>query len=230
MSIEKMAGRFDSIHPPRPPVRGFIFDLDGTLVDSRLDFDAIRRDMGLSDGKPILEALEQLDPAHARHGYRILDRYERDGAERAVLLPGVPQLLEHLNHLDMQRAVVTRNSRAMAERMLSRCGLDFELFVTRDDGPVKPDPWAIHHICRQWSIPPRHAVVIGDFHFDIEAGKRAGAITVFLGEDRAGEQQPGAEQADIVIDSLQQANRLLRALGLPLIPYGPSRESPPNFR
>jgi beta-phosphoglucomutase-like phosphatase (HAD superfamily) len=45
------------------PLRGLIFDLDGTLVDSRLDFEAMRREMELPAGTPILEALEDL-PAH----------------------------------------------------------------------------------------------------------------------------------------------------------------------
>ena len=230
MSIEKRAGRFDSLRPPRPPERGFIFDLDGTLVDSRLDFDAIRREMGLPDDEPILEALERMEPARARHCQNILDHFEREGGERAVVLPGVPELLKHLNRLHLRQAVVTRNSRAMAERMLSRCGLDFDPVVTRDDGPVKPDPWAIDCICRQWGTPPGRVVVIGDFRFDIEAGRRAGAITVFLGGERAGEQQPGAEQADFRLDSLQQADRLLQALGLPVIPYCLCQESTRNFR
>ena len=227
MSVEKRTGRFDSSPPLcRLPVRGFIFDLDGTLVDSRLDFDAIRREMGLPDGEPILAALERMEPTQARHCDRILERYEREGAERTVLLPGVPELLEHLNRLRLRQAVVTRNSRAMAERMLSRCGLELDPVVTRDDGPVKPDPWAIDCIRRQWDIPSRRVVVIGDFRFDIEAGRRAGAITAFLG----GERQPGAEQADLRLDSLQQADRLLRALGLPVIPYRRSQESTRNFR
>jgi len=224
-----MTGPFDSPHLPRPPVRGFIFDLDGTLVDSRLDFDAIRQEMGLPGGVPILEALEQIEPARAQHSHRILERYEREGAERAVLLPGVPELLEHLNRLDMRQAIVTRNSRAMAEKMLSRCGLDFDPVVTRDDGPVKPDPWAIHYICRQWRIPPERVVVIGDFRFDTEAGRRAGTITVFLGGEHTAE-PPGDEQADFRLDSLQQADRLLQALGLPIIPYRPHQESTRHFR
>ena len=186
--------------------------------------------MGLPDGEPILEALERMEPTRARHCQRILARYEREGAERAVLLPGVLELLEQLCRLDMRQAIVTRNSRAMANQMLSRCGLEFHPVVTRDDGPVKPDPWAIHHICQQWGIPPERVVVIGDFHFDIEAGRRAGTITVFLGGRRAAEQQPGAEQADLLLGSLQQADRLLRALGLPAIPYRPSQESSQHFR
>jgi len=42
-------------------IRGIIFDLDGTLADSQLDFDAMRREMELPLGLPILEALTRLD-------------------------------------------------------------------------------------------------------------------------------------------------------------------------
>ncbi len=59
-------------------VRGVIFDLDGTLVDSGLDFDLMRREMGLPPGKPLLESFDLLpevdaarvprDPGAARMG------------------------------------------------------------------------------------------------------------------------------------------------------------------
>ena len=44
----------------RRALHGMIFDLDGTLVDSGLDFAAIRRDMGLPAGSPILETLDRI--------------------------------------------------------------------------------------------------------------------------------------------------------------------------
>ena len=40
-------------HRPPAAVRGVIFDMDGTLVDSRLDFDAMRREMGIPVGQPV---------------------------------------------------------------------------------------------------------------------------------------------------------------------------------
>ena len=46
-------------------LRGLIFDLDNTLVDSRLNFDAMRREMDLPAGLPILEAIERLPSAQA---------------------------------------------------------------------------------------------------------------------------------------------------------------------
>ena len=57
-------------------IRGFIFDLDGTLVDSRLDFEAIRRDMGLPSRTPILEALERIAPGPER---LVIEGYDSPG-------------------------------------------------------------------------------------------------------------------------------------------------------
>ncbi len=49
-----------------PPARGVIFDLDGTLVDSGLDFDEMRREMQLPPRQPILEAIARLPDEQAR--------------------------------------------------------------------------------------------------------------------------------------------------------------------
>lgn len=71
-------------------VAGIIFDMDGTLVDSGLDFAAMRREMGLPDGVPLLETLENLNAAESARCRAILHRHEEAGAERASVLPGVP--------------------------------------------------------------------------------------------------------------------------------------------
>ena len=47
-------------------VRGVVFDLDGTLVVQELDFDAMRREIGLPPGTPLLEALEGMDGPHVQ--------------------------------------------------------------------------------------------------------------------------------------------------------------------
>jgi HAD superfamily hydrolase (TIGR01509 family) len=195
-------------------VAGIIFDMDGTLVDSGLDFAAMRREMGLPDGVPLLETLENLNAAESARCRAILHRHEEAGAERASVLPGVPQFLERLRGLGVRRAVFTRNSRRVAEATLTRCGLKFDLVVTRDDGPVKPDPWAIRHICEVWGVAPGQVAVIGDYRFDIEAGIRAGTRTVFFTRGRSGENLPGADLAEFHLDSFQETDRLLQSLGL----------------
>jgi hypothetical protein len=65
-----------------------IFDLDGTLTEPVLDFDAIRAEIGLLPGLPILEQLEALQPATRARAEEIMVRHERDAIARATLSDG----------------------------------------------------------------------------------------------------------------------------------------------
>lgn len=190
-------------------LRGVIFDLDGTLVDSRLDFAAMRREMELPAEQPILEAIAALPPARAARCHEILHRHERAGAERAVLLAGAAELLAHLRRRCLPIGVITRNSRAIALASLHQVGIAHEGLVTRDDGPVKPDPWGVFQLCQQWNVSPEEVVLIGDYRFDVEAGRAAGARTVLLTVDVAPHEHPNQEQADLLLHSLADYRRLL---------------------
>lgn len=159
-------------------IRGAIFDLDGTLVDSALDFALMRREMELPDGLPLLEAIAELDVASAERCWEILAEHERRGVERATLLPGVREFLHSLGERGLRRAVFTRNSQRSALATLARFELEFDAIACREDGPAKPDPTSIHQICQAWELSPRECVMIGDYRFDIEAGWRAGTHTV----------------------------------------------------
>jgi HAD superfamily hydrolase (TIGR01549 family) len=190
-------------------IRGLIFDLDGTLVDSQLDFDAMRREMELPPQLPILEALATLEPAHAERCQRILLAHEIAGAERATLLPGVAELFEVLDARGLRRAIATRNSRRITEITLAKLDISSELVFTRDDGPVKPDPWPVLHACDIWGIAPSEAVVIGDFRFDIECGRAAGSRTVILVHPQDPRIYENEERADLVLRSLADYSELL---------------------
>ena len=91
---------------------------------------------------------------------------------------------------------------------LARLEVAFEALLTRDDGPIKPDPWPVSAICRRWQLPPQQVVMIGDFRFDVESGRAAGTRTVLLaGVDPA--TYPNEERADLVLSSLRQWRELL---------------------
>lgn len=176
--------------------KGVIFDLDGTLVDSQLDFAAMRADLGLSPGTPILEAIESwIGPARAE-AEAILLRHELRGADCAVPMPGVPALLARLAQQALPCAIFTRNARVVARHTLARLGLDIDLIVAREDAPPKPDPAGLVAICRAWGLAARDVVFIGDYLYDLEAGARAGIDTILY----APEPPDFPHQATLVID------------------------------
>jgi HAD superfamily hydrolase (TIGR01509 family) len=199
--------------PPRQ-VRGIIFDLDGTLVDSALDFDAMRREMRLAAGLPLLEALAEMPPDEAARCREILHRHERAGGERAVLMPGVVDFLARLDAAGVRRAVWTRNSRQVALDTLERLALTFERVVAREDAPAKPDQSAVAEICRHWRLDSRQLAVIGDYVFDLEAGRRAGTHTVLYTAGLPAHQCEGHEIADFHLPCFTAADDLVRWLGL----------------
>ena len=191
----------------RLALHGMIFDLDGTLVDSGLDFDAIRRDMGLSPGLPILESLDRI-PAGSEKDQMlaVLHQHELSGASRATLYDGVHEFLEWLDLRGISRAVLTRNSRESTQIVLDRLGLRFEMALTREDAPPKPDPTGLLTICDAWQMQPAHVLFCGDYVFDLEAGLRAGMGTMLFAQRELPE---FARQANHVLRSFRDASTLI---------------------
>lgn len=188
-------------------LRGVIFDLDGTLIDSRLDFDAMRREMGFSHGEPILETIDALAGGAERDRcLAILHAHERRGAESATIIPGARELLAELSRHGLPQAILTRNSRAMTNLALARLDLEFSQVLTREDAPPKPDPAGLWHICHVWGMTVEEVVFVGDFHFDLLAGRAAGIATVLYAPEGPPEY---ARDADYVITELRDLSGIV---------------------
>ncbi|MFP6648736.1 MAG: HAD family hydrolase [Pirellulaceae bacterium] len=188
---------------------GVIFDLDGTLVDSGLDFAKIRADMGLASGAPILESLESMDPEGRSKAEQVLFEHEQQGVRRASPYPGVLDLLGQLVEHGLRLAILTRNrgdcARATLSATLPAC---WDNVISRDDGPIKPSPWGIQQICLDWQVEPSRVVMIGDYVFDIESGQQAGARTALFVRGRDREGLAGADIADYLFDCFTDATLL----------------------
>ena len=198
-------------------LEGVIFDLDGTLVDSGLDFDQIRSEMGLAPDDPILESLEAMTGPQRLDCEQVLLRHEREGVERAVPYPGVLDLLEQLVTRGLRLAILTRNrgdcTLATISATLPDC---WDHVISRDDGPIKPSPWGIQEICRRWQVDPVQVVMIGDYVFDIESSRQAGTRSALFARGRDRKGLPGVEIADHVFDCFMSQATLLDWLMKPV--------------
>jgi HAD superfamily hydrolase (TIGR01549 family) len=195
---------------PAAWLRGVVFDMDGTLVRQELDFEAIRREIGLPTGTPLLEALEALAEAERGSAWTILNRHEQSAAALAELIPGVTDFLDWLDGHGVRRAVLTRNSRSSAETVLARCGLTgFDPVVAREDGPFKPHPAGVWRACEAWGVPPDSVLMLGDYLYDIQAGRRAGSRTALLTHGRT---WPFAAEADFVFSGFHEGAEALAGL------------------
>ncbi len=155
--------------------KGIIFDLDGTLVDSRLDFNRMRDELGFPAGVPILEFIQTFeDPIRRRNCLDVVHRHEMEGARQASWYPGAEKVVAQLQQLGVPTGILTRNMREAVELTLSRLQIQVEDVITREDCPPKPDPAGLLMIADRWKLPPGNCIYVGDFVFDIQAARNAG--------------------------------------------------------
>lgn len=162
-----------------PEFHAVIFDLDNTLVDSRLDFVAMRHALGAPAGVGLLEYVESLVAADARaQAMDVIHRHEMAGAQAASWMPGAEAVVHALYQQGVPIAIVTRNSREAALLTMERLRMPSMPLKAREDAAPKPDPEALLALAEGWSLPPSVCAYVGDFVYDIEAAERAGMLPV----------------------------------------------------
>lgn len=181
----------------------WIFDMDGTLTVAIHDFDAIRDALGLPQGRPILEQLTELPESEAQRLLDRLDTIEHDLTARATAQNGARELLESLEREGRRLGILTRNSHKNALKTLANCGLaeffEPESVLGRESCAVKPSADGVRKLLAKWNALPQEAVMVGDYLFDLIAGREAGTATVYL--DPTGRFEY-VDRADVCVDNL----------------------------
>jgi len=162
--------------------------MDGTLTVPVHDFEAIRRALDLPPGLPILEALAAMPPAQSEPLHAQLFDIERKLAEGARAWPGVDEVLHHLTDQGCALAVLTRNSTELAHITLEAAGLarffPKRVVLGREDAEPKPSPEGVEKILGLLGVTAEATTMVGDYVFDVDAGRAAGCRTVLV--DREG--------------------------------------------
>lgn len=183
--------------------------MDGTLTEERLQWDDLRDSLGVPPGKAILESLLEMPAAERERAEAILHHHEHESACRSVLNPGCMELLHWLDSRGIGRALITRNTRKSVQTVFDRCGLHFDVAVTREDGEFKPDPAPLRHACAKLGVSTDEAWMVGDWKYDIEAANNANMHGVWLsfGRERSFDAVP-----DRVVHDLLELSNVLKQL------------------
>jgi HAD superfamily hydrolase (TIGR01509 family) len=171
--------------PWAPRIRGVLFDLDGTLTGpGAIDFAAIKRELRCPDEAAILEYLDTLPSVEKSGLMKILEQREEEAARASVPNEGAEECLLALKRKGIPFGILTRNSMSSVCLALEKFeGIrpeDFAALITRDDSLPKPHPDGVLQAARRMGITVSELMVVGDFRFDVLAGKAAGAFTVLL--------------------------------------------------
>lgn len=212
---------------------GVVFDLDGTLVDSRRDIaEAANHALAKSgrarlshaelesyvgDGAPLLLAraarLEVKDPKTTDMVADFLDYYAAHPIDHTTLMPGALEALDSLAGYAL--GVCTNKPRRTTLAVLSGLNLTarFHGVVAGDDLPErKPHPSMVQEAARQLGVAAAEVVMVGDGPQDVESGRAAGAFTVGVRGGIQAFERLAASRPDLTIDTLAELPAALARL------------------
>jgi len=180
-------------------LKAVIFDLDGTLIDSKIDFRKMKRKnirlleaSGVEQGLLTEEMLNYDIERRAIEDLRtkgvseeeiqrvlqkvaeIMSEIELEAIEDAKLLDGVMETLEKLKRLGLKIGIITRSCREYTNKILEKFELErlIDAVAARDDvSKPKPDPEHPRYLMKLLGVKPSETVLIGDHPMDALCAK-----------------------------------------------------------
>ncbi|MDR1137305.1 MAG: HAD family hydrolase, partial [Synergistaceae bacterium] len=161
-----------------------IFDWDGIIADTRLDFSEIRQKYYGPGPAMLLEDSRFLRPSAREAMMSELEDTEVLGAEEATWINGARETLEWVNRARKPWAIVSRNCKKSIFTAAEALKMKLPAVVrSRDDGDcVKPDPRALLETCGLLSVSPAQTLLVGDYIYDVMGARRTGMRSALVRE------------------------------------------------
>ena len=190
-------------------MKGVLFDFDGTLTQpGAIDFLAIKEEIGCPHDLAILEYIKLQTPEDRVVLTGILEGHEAKAAQLSIPNQGAEACLSTLRRRGVPIGIITRNSlKSVVSALRQFDGIesrDFDVVITREAALPKPSPEGVFKAAARMGCLAEELMVIGDFRFDVIAGKRAGARTVLLTNGGKSSMAPGDPIPDYVCGDLNE--------------------------
>jgi phosphoglycolate phosphatase len=183
------------------PIRALVFDLDGTLIDSKRDLihsvNAMLAEMGrecldeetisgyIGHGAPLLVSRAlggNAKEEELRRGLQFfLTYYEEHKLDSTCAYAGVPETLKEFRRQEVPMAVLTNKPVRISVRILEALGLAEYFRVVYGGNSFetkKPDPFGANTILREFGAAARETAIVGDSEVDVQTARNADTTAV----------------------------------------------------
>ena len=219
----------------RSNVEAVVFDLDGTLVNSVIDYrkmmsgvteilKAHRIEVDPSQRR-VWEILQQSEKQLAAMGIseaeweemnrqitEHLNSVELENVDKVTVIEGAKETLEGLKNMGLKIGVATRSCNAAARAALRTTGLEafVDVLLARDDVPYpKPDPRHLIEVIGALRVSLDRAIFMGDTTTDLRTAREAGVTFIGFSMRPEGAERLRQEGCEIVLENLKQLPKLL---------------------
>ena len=154
-----------------------IFDMDGTVFESYLDWGNIKKELCIEKGN-ILKEIYNNSVDYEK--LKILEKHEEQNTLKTRPLNGVSEFISFLRKNKIETSLITNNSKKNTDYLLDKFKIKFDVIITREIRFWKPEPDAFFYLMDLYKCKPKEILSIGDSHYDIIASKKAGISDVFV--------------------------------------------------